>query len=161
MKDFTVSLKSKIGKISIKFENEKIKKIELENLKCFKRFIVEGKIEKKFFEVIKEFENYLSGKRENFKNSLKLIDYEILSDFQKKVFKELSKVKWGTKITYSELAKRVGNYNLKRAVGRSLNRNPFPIIIPCHRVVGKNKISGFSYGLKWKKRLLELEGIYL
>ncbi|MEN3046778.1 MAG: methylated-DNA--[protein]-cysteine S-methyltransferase [Candidatus Hydrothermales bacterium] len=159
MKDFTVSLKSKIGKILIKFENKKIKKIELSSLQSFSKFEVEGKISKKFFKIIKEFENYLSGKSEDFENSKKLIDYRILSDFQKRVFEELLKVKWGTKITYSELAKRIGGENFKRAVGRCLNKNPFPIVIPCHRVVGKNGISGFSHGTQWKKRLLELEGI--
>ena len=113
----------------------------------------------KVSEVIKEFENYFKGNEENFRNSVKLIDWSLLTDFQRKVFKELLKVKWGNIITYSELAERLGNKNLRRIVGQALSKNPFPIIIPCHRVVGKKGLTGFSAGLEWKRKLLELEGV--
>ncbi|MBU4340133.1 MAG: MGMT family protein, partial [Euryarchaeota archaeon] len=67
---------------------------------------------------------------------------------------------YGTTITYSELARRIGSRAV-RAVGGVLARNPVPIIIPCHRVVAKNGIGGFSCGVDMKIKLIELELKYL
>ena len=69
---------------------------------------------------------------------------------------ETTKIKYGETLTYSELAKRIGTLGV-RAVGGALSRNPFPIVIPCHRVVAKNGIGGYSAGQDIKACLLELE----
>lgn len=159
MKNCTVKIKSLLGKISIRFENGKIKGINFLNSKNYKNFEVKGEIEEKLFKVVEEFKNYFSGEKKDFKFSLRLIDLESLDDFKKKVFSELLKVKWGSTITYSELAERLGNSNLRRKVGKALKENPYPIIIPCHRVIGKNYLGGFSGGLELKKKLLKLEGV--
>ncbi|MEO0254772.1 MAG: methylated-DNA--[protein]-cysteine S-methyltransferase [candidate division WOR-3 bacterium] len=159
MRDYTVKIKSPLGKISIKFKEGKIKEINFLDNKNYKNFEVEGKVEEEFSKVIEEFKNYFVGKKEDFKFSYKLIDLNFIDDFKKKVFMELLKVKWGEVITYSELAEKLGNRNLRRKVGRALSENPYPIIIPCHRVVGKNNLGGFSGGLDWKKKLLKLEGV--
>lgn len=86
------------------------------------------------------------------------VNWDQLKPFQKKVFEELIKVKAGETVTYSELAKRIGNPKAARAVGNAMNKNPFPIIIPCHRVVGSNgSLTGYALGLKRKAELLQLE----
>jgi methylated-DNA-[protein]-cysteine S-methyltransferase len=78
--------------------------------------------------------------------------------FQLKVWSELSRIPYGQTISYGELAKRVGNANASRAVGLANGRNPLPIIVPCHRVIGANgKLTGFGGGLWRKEKLLALE----
>ena len=70
----------------------------------------------------------------------------------------MEKVLFGQTTSYSELAGMVGNPKAARAVGMANNRNPIPIIIPCHRIVGKNgKLTGFRGGLSIKEKLLQLE----
>ena len=79
-----------------------------------------------------------------------------LSAFEKKVLDETSKIKYGKTIAYSELADKIGSRAV-RAAGGALSRNPIPIIIPCHRVVAKKGIGGYSAGVDIKKRLLGFE----
>ncbi|MGB9602514.1 MAG: methylated-DNA--[protein]-cysteine S-methyltransferase [Verrucomicrobiia bacterium] len=80
------------------------------------------------------------------------------TDFQRLVWGELKKIKWGETKTYGELARKIGYTNAARAVGLACGANPVPIIIPCHRVVGVNgQLGGFSAGLRWKKLLLKIE----
>ncbi len=78
--------------------------------------------------------------------------------FQKKVWDLLREIPSGTTITYGELAIRTGNPKASRAVGAANGKNPIPIIIPCHRVIGSNgKLTGYAGGLEAKKKLLEIE----
>lgn len=78
--------------------------------------------------------------------------------FQQNVWKELLKIPWGKTKTYGEIAHKLGNPKLARAVGAACGANPIPIFIPCHRVVSSDgSLGGFSAGLKWKKLLLEIE----
>ncbi len=65
-------------------------------------------------------------------------------------------VPYGTTRTYGEVATALGLH--PRTVGRILAQNPFPIVVPCHRILGKNGLGGFSAGLQWKRFLLEIEG---
>ena len=79
--------------------------------------------------------------------------------FQQRVLRELTAVPFGKLVTYGELAGRVGLPRGARAVGGAVGSNPFPIFIPCHRVVAaKGGLGGFSAGLGWKARLLTHEG---
>ncbi|MFX1298841.1 MAG: MGMT family protein [Promethearchaeota archaeon] len=83
-----------------------------------------------------------------------------LTAFQKKVLELTKKIPAGKVGTYGLLAKILGDVNLSRAVGNALNKNPFPIIIPCHRVVKSNgHIGGFAKGIEEKVKLLKEEGI--
>ncbi len=82
---------------------------------------------------------------------------EGFTPFEQAVLKETKKISYGDKITYAELAKRVEHPRAARAVGNALSKNPIPIVIPCHRVVGKDNIGGYSRGIEIKKRLLSLE----
>jgi methylated-DNA-[protein]-cysteine S-methyltransferase len=76
---------------------------------------------------------------------------------QARVLNEVRKIPYGETMSYGELARRVRSE--ARAVGQALKRNPVPIVIPCHRVVAKDCLGGYSAGIEIKKRLLELEGI--
>jgi len=76
------------------------------------------------------------------------------------VYKKLLLVPKGKITTYGELAKAVGLKNGQRAIGRIMNKNPFPVIVPCHRVVNSNgKIGGYAYGKDVKNKMLTKEGI--
>ncbi|MBD3286570.1 methylated-DNA--[protein]-cysteine S-methyltransferase [candidate division WOR-3 bacterium] len=99
---------------------------------------------------------YLEGKDVKF--SLP-IDTDILAPFARKVSEELAKTSRGEVISYAELARRAGHPEAARAVGRVMSANPFPLVIPCHRVLGSDgSLTGFSAGIELKRRLLELEG---
>ncbi len=86
------------------------------------------------------------------------LDYFEMSEFQKQVLSSCSLVPYGTTITYENLGTLIGNTSYQ-AIGMALSKNPLPIIIPCHRIVGKKGIGGFTAneGISLKKRLLELE----
>jgi len=79
--------------------------------------------------------------------------------FQQRVWEALRAIPYGTTLSYSELARRLGDLRATRAVGAANGRNPIPIIVPCHRVVGVNgALTGFGGGLDRKRWLLEHEG---
>ncbi|MCS7250441.1 MAG: MGMT family protein [candidate division WOR-3 bacterium] len=85
-----------------------------------------------------------------------------MSEFAKKVLEIVKKIPKGKVVSYKEIAIKLGNKNLARAVGQVLKRNPYPIIIPCHRVIKSDgKIGGYSLGIKKKKELLKKEGILI
>lgn len=80
--------------------------------------------------------------------------------FQLSVWKVLKKIPYGQTRSYSELALEIGKPNASRAVGMAMNKNPILILLPCHRVIGKNgSLVGFGAGLELKKYLLKLEGL--
>ncbi len=118
------------------------------------RFVRSGHLkEKKAHEATFELERYFGGEKLDFSSE---VDLSGLSPFTQKVLDETRKIRYGTTITYSELARNIGSTAV-RAVGGALSRNPIPIIIPCHRVVAKNGIGGYSAGIGIKTGLLELE----
>ena len=80
------------------------------------------------------------------------------SEFERAVWGQLSRIPYGVMRTYGEIATALGDPGAARAVGTACNRNPVPVIVPCHRVVGAGgKLVGFGGGLDRKRRLLELE----
>jgi len=81
------------------------------------------------------------------------------TDFQRRVWRALEAIPYGATISYAELARRVGNTTAVRAVGAANGRNPIPIIVPCHRVIGSDgSLTGFGGGLDRKRWLLQHEG---
>ena len=81
-------------------------------------------------------------------------------NLNKKVYKKLLEVQEGEITTYGDLAKAVGLKNGQRVIGRIMNKNPYPVIIPCHRVVNSNgKVGGYAYGQDVKSNMLTKEGI--
>lgn len=82
--------------------------------------------------------------------------------FQQKVWRALCDIPYGTCITYGELAKRIGDPKACRAVGMANGRNPLPILVPCHRVIGSGgRLTGYTGGLDIKIKLLQIEGVTL
>jgi len=100
---------------------------------------------------------YFAGKVGDFTIPLDLTG---VTPFQRRVLKACAAIPRGQALTYGELARRAGHPGAARAVGRVMATNPIPIVIPCHRVVGKDlRLHGYGGGLEMKKRLLELEGM--
>ena len=97
---------------------------------------------------------YFDGQRQEFDLPLAFVG----TDFQQKVWKALTAIPYGQTVTYGALAEAVGCPGGARAVGMANHRNPLPILVPCHRVVGADgKLTGYAGGLEMKKFLLELE----
>lgn len=104
--------------------------------------------------VIKQLDDYFSGKRTEFNFPVKLIG----TPFQKRVWDELKKIPYGETRTYGQIAKSIGEPNASRAVGGACHINPICLVVPCHRVIGGNgKLTGFAGGLAIKEKLLKLE----
>ena len=99
-----------------------------------------------------EIEEYFQGKRKTFDLPLDAKGTE----FQKRVWKELLDIRYGETLSYGEIGDRIGT-KAYRAIGNACGKNPIPILIPCHRVVGKDNIGGFSLGLDLKRKLLDME----
>jgi len=109
--------------------------------------------------VQREFREYFDGRRRRFRVFL---DFSRATPFQKKVYQAMSTIPFGEIRTYRWLAQKIGNPRALRAVGAANARNPWPLAIPCHRVVGSDgRLTGFSApgGLALKEKLLKLEGI--
>lgn len=103
---------------------------------------------------IKQLEEYFEGKRKAFSLPIQLSG----TSFQKKVWQALQEIPYGTTKSYQEIATIVGNKNSVRAVGGANNKNPISIIVPCHRVIGKDgSLVGYGGGLAVKAFLLKLE----
>ena len=106
-----------------------------------------------------ELDEYFSGKRRAFDLP---VDLRGQPGFAVSVLAELAKVPYGHTQTYGELATRAGNPKAARAVGMVMNRNPLPIVLPCHRIVGASgSLVGYGGGLERKEHLLRLEGAIL
>ena len=99
-----------------------------------------------------EIEEYFQGKRKTFDLPLDAKGTE----YQKRVWKELLDIRYGETLSYGEIGDRIGT-KAYRAIGNACGKNPIPILIPCHRVVGKDNIGGFSLGLDLKRKLLDIE----
>lgn len=101
-----------------------------------------------------QLDEYFQGKRTTFSLPFKLTG----TPFQLAVWKELQNIPYGQTTSYKEIAQKINKPKAYRAVGMANNKNPLPIIIPCHRVIGSNgKLIGYAGGLKLKNYLLKLE----
>jgi len=106
-------------------------------------------------EVVRQLTEYFAGDRRTFDLPLEPEG----TDFQLSVWKVLRAIPFGQTISYGEQARRLGDANKARAVGSANGRNPLPIVVPCHRVVGADgSLTGFSGGVDAKRWLLEHEG---
>lgn len=146
--------KSPIGNLIIMEEENAIIKLcfkeqEITNIKDIQEF--ETPLLKK---AKKQLEEYFEGKRKKFDLALRLNG----TSFQNKVWKAPLNIPYAKACSYKDIAKNIGNENASRAVGNANNKNPLPIFIPCHRVIGSNgKLIGYAGGLDIKIKLLELE----
>jgi methylated-DNA-[protein]-cysteine S-methyltransferase len=109
--------------------------------------------------VRRELDEYFAGRRHAFDLEL---DLRAAPEFHQRVLAELARVEYGHTTTYGALAAQVGAPKAARAVGTVMNRNPVPIVLPCHRVVGASgSLTGYGGGLERKEWLLRLEGALL
>lgn len=108
-----------------------------------------------FAHVIAQLDDYFSRRRTTF-------DVDFLAtgtQFQKRVWSELSKIGFSETRTYQQIANAIGSPTAVRAVASAIGRNPLSIVVPCHRVLGSNgKLTGFAGGIESKRLLLQLEG---
>ena len=103
-----------------------------------------------------QLKEYFRGHRKTFDIPLDVIGTE----FQRKVWRELLRIPYGNTLPYSQIAANIGCPHASRAVGMACNRNPIMIIIPCHRVIGKNgSLVGYAGGVNIKEYLLKLESL--
>ncbi|OQY31519.1 MAG: cysteine methyltransferase [Spirochaetaceae bacterium 4572_59] len=107
-----------------------------------------------FTDIVRQINEYIRGERTSFSVELSPAGTE----FQKKVWTELMKIPYGEIRSYKDIALAIGNVNSSRAVGMANSKNPIPLIIPCHRVIGSSgKLTGYAHGVDFKKKLLDLE----
>ena len=107
----------------------------------------------------RELDEYFAGRRRQFDLEL---DLRFVPEFHRQVLDELARVEYGRTTTYGALAALTGKPRAARAVGTAMNRNPIPIVLPCHRVVGASgSLTGYGGGLDRKELLLRLEGAIL
>ena len=103
----------------------------------------------------KELQEYFAGKRKTFTLPIKFLTG---TEFQQAVWAALQTIPYGTTCSYADIAEKVGSPKAVRAVGGANNKNPISIIVPCHRVIGKDgALVGYGGGLANKVRLLALE----
>ena len=106
---------------------------------------------------LRQLTEYFAGTRREFDLPLRLRGTE----FQKRVWQELTEIPYGQTWSYGELAKRINNPSASRAVGLANGRNPISILVPCHRVIGADgSLTGYGGGLERKRWLLAHEGLH-
>ncbi|WKK79014.2 methylated-DNA--[protein]-cysteine S-methyltransferase [Marivirga arenosa] len=141
---------SKFGKLLIGIKQNKIARISFNqpqnSLKGIKPKVVTS-IENQLLE-------YFNGHRKDFQFEYYLNG----TDFQKEVWEKLMEIPYGKTISYGKLAAQLGDVKKIRAVANAVGKNPIPILIPCHRVVGvKGALTGYVGGLAIKRQLIEIE----
>jgi methylated-DNA-[protein]-cysteine S-methyltransferase len=110
--------------------------------------------EKPFANARRQLLEYFEGERKSFDLPIRMSGTE----FQVRVLEELQQIPYGETLSYRDIAERIGNPKAVRAVGAANGRNPIPIVIPCHRVIGSSgDLTGFGGGLDTKEALLRLE----
>ncbi|MCK5169163.1 MAG: methylated-DNA--[protein]-cysteine S-methyltransferase [Bacteroidales bacterium] len=147
---FEAYYKSPIGNLRIISNERDILKIEFTD-DFFKMKMIPIQIQN----CIKQLDEYFNGKRKEFSIEINPAGTE----FQGKVWNLLMKIPYGKSISYLELSKQFGDEKAIRAIASANGKNPIPIIIPCHRVIGKDgSLIGYAGGLLKKQWLLEHEG---
>ncbi len=155
MTTYYTYMDSPVGSLLLAGDGERLQSLGFPDGKMRRRH-ESGWIEdaSRFARAIRQLRDYFAG-------GLKRFDLPLApagTEFQRKVWSALGQIPYGETRSYGELAREVGNGKASRAVGAANGRNPIPVIIPCHRVIGKDgSLTGFGGGLDVKRRLLELE----
>jgi len=160
--EYTQNINSPIGTLTVSSDGTNITGLWIEGQKYFARTLETDALEKNLpiFERVREWlDIYFSGKKPDFMPPLMPKG----SSFQKSVWDALCKIPYGNTTTYGKIANEIGQINngkptSARAVGGAVGHNPISILIPCHRVVGKNNdLTGYAGGLHRKMALLKIE----
>ncbi len=150
-------LESRLGKIKAYSKDDLLTGLYFENHKPAVNFDAKY-VETSFIfaELSRQLSEYLNGDRREF-----TINYQFPygTEFQKKIWSTLTLIQFGQVETYSSISESISKPRAVRAVAAAIARNPLSIVVPCHRVIGKNhNISGYAGGVEVKKLLLNLEG---
>ena len=114
-----------------------------------------GTVPRVLVDCVRELDEYFHGTRKKFTVPL---DLSAGTDFYRDVWRLVQAIPYGRTRSYSKIAETLGKPHASRAVGLANGRNPIPIIIPCHRVIGKDgSLTGYAYGLEMKEALLAIE----
>lgn len=160
-RQFATSYQSPLGELLISSDGIALTGLWFRNQKFFggkyKDFINNDSL-KIFAETNLWLDRYFNGQQPEI-SELKLAPAG--SGFQHKVWDELMKIPYGNVVTYGDIAKQLG-INSSQAIGQAVGHNPISIIVPCHRVIGRNKqMTGYAGGIERKQWLLQHEGIIL
>ena len=148
---FISYVESHIGTIEIKADEQSILSVQFKDTNKVETSFSENEISKNGKQQLSE---YFASERKEFELPLKLSG----TDFQNKVWTELQVIPYGKTISYLQLAKNLGDPKCIRAAGTANGKNPFAIVVPCHRVIGSNgDLIGYAGGLWRKQWLLEHE----
>lgn len=153
--------KSPLGELIIETKEGELTDLYYENGFCIQNTKANFFEDKTIKDTKKWLDIYFSGEKANFMPKIKLSG----TDFQNEVWEELLKIDYGKTTSYGEIAKKISKKRAiarmsARAVGGAIGKNKIAIIIPCHRVIGKDgRLTGYSGGLDKKEFLLKLENI--
>jgi methylated-DNA-[protein]-cysteine S-methyltransferase len=155
MKSFIANVKSPVGVWSVVGSDEGVSHIHLpqDEMTASK-----GTPPKPVADTVQQLKEYFSGSRRTFKVKLATSP---ATDFQSDVWEALRRIPYGEVRTYGEVADAVNRPRAHRAVGNANHANPWPIVVPCHRVVSTGGLGGYGGGENVKRYLLELEGVHV
>ena len=155
MKSFVANVKSPVGVWSVVGSDEGVTHIHLpqDELTASK-----GVAPKAVADAAQQLKEYFAGARRSFKVKLATAP---ATDFQRDVWGALRTIPYGQVRTYGEVAEAAGRPRAHRAVGNANHVNPWPIVVPCHRVVSTGGLGGYGGGENVKRYLLELEGVHV
>lgn len=147
---FNCSLETPVGFLNLSTDNEKLYTVSFSATPVTSSKYVPAVIQ----QCVSQLEEYFDGSRKEFDLKLNLAG----TTFQKKVWEYIQNIPFGETATYIEVAEALGSKKLTRAVGLANSKNPIPIIIPCHRIIGSSgKLTGYAGGIERKKWLLQHE----
>ncbi len=153
-------IKTKIGSLFLVASPKGVTGVSFskKNVPLLKHLDATNPVEKILCDTAQQLEEYFAGKRQQFKLNIDCA----ATAFQKKVWQALSKIPFGQTVCYRDIAQKIKNPKAVRAVGSANGKNPFCIIIPCHRVIAADgTLGGYSGGLVIKRALLKHEGVNL
>jgi methylated-DNA-[protein]-cysteine S-methyltransferase len=154
MKSFIANVRSPIGTWGVEGTDEGITRIYMPGEK---QTPSKGVAPKAVATGAAQLEEYFNGARRTFR--VKLAD-AAATPFQRDVWNALSDIPYGQVRTYGDIARATNRPRAMRAVGNANHANPWPVIVPCHRVVGASGIGGYGGGEEVKRFLLDLEGVH-
>jgi methylated-DNA-[protein]-cysteine S-methyltransferase len=153
----TTTIESPLGPLMLSASDGALTGLQMHDQRHFRGLPAEAVHDDAWFgDIAAQLRGYFAGDLREFEVPLNLVG----TDFQRRVWEQLRVIPYGETISYSELARRVGNANASRAVGLANGKNPVSIIVPCHRVIGADgSLTGYGGGLDRKTWLLAHETV--
>jgi len=149
-------MKSSVGRLFLVASAQGLQGIywHKQNVKLVQKLDAKDAAQKNILKAVKQLDEYFAGKRKQFDVALDFTG----TPFQNRVWKALAEIPFGQTVAYKDIAKRINNPKAVRAVGTANGKNPFCIIVPCHRVIAADgSIGGYGGGIPIKRKLLAIE----